>query len=666
MTNSSRDSDATNLITVDQETYEAWQQELKRLRYDNEQLRRELADYRRSYIEAIIPRVKAEVEEEAVFRLAAIVDSSDDAIISKTLEGIIVSWNTGAEKIFGYLADEMIGQPVALLVPDDRIDEEPKILERLKQGERIEHFETLRKRKDGTLIHISLTISPIKDATGTIIGASKIARDISDRKQEERRAKTQYTVAQLLSEESSFNIVLPKILRAICHSLEWDIGEFWGVDDAKRHLKCLKIWHTSEFVAPELIAATKSSTAPQTSSLPGQVWATGKPIWIADIAQEPNLPGAAEIQAGLHSACAFPVVSDSEIFGVLVFFSQTTQLQVDNDWLEALMTLGRQLGQFMKRRQAEEQLQQQAQNLQQALRELGKTQSQLIQSEKMSSLGQLVAGVAHEINNPVNFIHGNLEHTRQYTQDLLRLIALYQTHIQSVPSIIAEEIEAIDLEFIQSDFPKILSSMKVGTDRIRGIVQSLRTFSRLDEADMKAVDLHEGIDSTLMILGNRIKAKPDRPGIQVIKDYGNLPKVECYPGQLNQVFMNILCNAIDALEHHFKPATTTLATPLPPASPSVPTITIHTEVLNQQYVRISLTDNAMGMPKKVRDRLFEPFFTTKPVGKGLGMGLPISYQIITDKHKGSLQCISSPGQGTTFVIEIPIQQPNERVYHPLK
>ena len=289
-------------------------------------------------------------------------------------------------------------------------------------------------------------------------------------------------------------------------------------------------------------------------------------------------------------------------------------------------------------------------HLQQTLQELQQTQTQLIQSEKMSSLGQLVAGVAHEINNPVNFIHGNLLHAGEYIENLLNLISLYQEHYPNPKPEIEEEIEAIDLEFLSEDLPKVLSSMQVGSERIRQIVLSLRNFSRLDEAEMKYVDIHDGIDSTLLILQHRLKAKSDSSAIEIIKEYGNLPQVQCYAGQLNQVFMNILSNAIDILEEYNQKRLLTETQ----QNPS--TIRIRTEVLGNNQVAISIADNGAGMPESVRSKIFDPFFTTKAVGSGTGLGLSISYQIVVEKHRGKLECISAPGEGAEFIITIPIQQ----------
>lgn len=288
--------------------------------------------------------------------------------------------------------------------------------------------------------------------------------------------------------------------------------------------------------------------------------------------------------------------------------------------------------------------------LSQTLIDLRKTQTQLVQTEKMSSLGQLVAGVAHEINNPVNFIHGNLAHTAEYAYSLLDLVDLYQQHYPDAKPEIRNAIESNDLEFLKQDFPKILQSMQVGADRIREIVQSLRNFSRLDEAEFKAVNIHEGLDSTLMILQNRLKKTASRPELQVIKNYGSLPRVECYPGQLNQVFMNVLSNAIDALDGDNRINS-------PHAAITNPgTISISTEMSRTNWVRICITDNGPGMTEEVCAKLFDPFFTTKPIGKGTGLGLSISYQIVTEKHHGNLFCHSTLNQGTEFVIEIPVHQ----------
>jgi two-component system, NtrC family, sensor kinase len=288
--------------------------------------------------------------------------------------------------------------------------------------------------------------------------------------------------------------------------------------------------------------------------------------------------------------------------------------------------------------------------LEQALEQLKKTQSELIQTEKMSSLGLLVAGVAHEINNPVNFIYGNLTCANDYIEDLLKLIQVYNSCYPGYhPQIEAIEAE-IDLQFITKDLPKLLNSMKVGASRIREIVSSLRVFSRMDEAEMKEVNIHDGIDSTLLILQNLFKSKGENSEIKVLKEYGSLPLIECYAGELNQVFMNIIVNAIDSLKE------ASLRNKI-----LQPIIHIQTTITDANQVIISFRDNGLGISDSIKNKIFQPFFTTKIVGKGTGLGLSISYQIINDKHNGSLECFSEVGQGTEFIIKIPHRQ-NNRVH----
>ncbi|MGC1306010.1 MAG: response regulator [Phormidesmis sp.] len=312
-----------------------------------------------------------------------------------------------------------------------------------------------------------------------------------------------------------------------------------------------------------------------------------------------------------------------------------SQLQVAN---RALADLNQQL---------EVRVAERTQELSDALEQIKQAQVKLIQQEKLSALGQLVAGIAHEINNPVNFVHANIDHASQYARDLLELLNLYSQRYPEPEADIRHKIEDIDLDFLLEDLPNLLNSMHVGTDRIRSIVLSLRIFSRLDEAEVKDVNIHEGIDSTLLILGSRLKAQSNRTEISVVKSYGDLIKVKCYPGHLNQVFMNILSNAIDALNEKLEKVDDLSW---------VPEIRIHTELQGSDRVSICISDNGPGIPEAIREKIFDPFFTTKPVGKGTGLGMSISHEIVTERHHGTLTCESAPSKGTQFTIVIPIFQ----------
>ncbi|ESA34260.1 pas domain s-box [Leptolyngbya sp. Heron Island J] len=283
--------------------------------------------------------------------------------------------------------------------------------------------------------------------------------------------------------------------------------------------------------------------------------------------------------------------------------------------------------------------------LEDVLQELQQAQLQLVQNAKMSHLGQLMAGVAHEINNPVNFIYGNIRHAQSYTQDLIALISAYQAVYTHPMDNLQTLLDERDFDFLSTDLPKVLASMQLGAERIRSIVASLSIFSRMDEAEMQLVNLHEGINSTLMILEHRLKANNHRPAIVVHKQYNKLPLVECYAGQLNQVFMNLLVNAIDAIDESIENNTLAI----------LPCITISTRLEKQQAI-MTIHNHGPGIPVHIQSRLFDPFFTTKPVGKGTGMGLSISYRIINERHGGRLTCESSDEIGTTFTIVLPVRQ----------
>jgi GAF domain-containing protein len=377
-------------------------------------------------------------------------------------------------------------------------------------------------------------------------------------------------------------------------------------------------------------------------------------------------------QLQARASLVVPLPKGEALWGLLCIHQCTAPRRWDNSEIEFARQIAAHLGIALQQAELLQEKQQQTEQLAIALDHLKQTQTKLIQTEKMSSLGQLVAGVAHEINNPVNFIYGNLTYTNQYAHDLLNLLHLYQKYYPRPTPEIVEFAQAIDLEFLNEDLPKILTSMRIGSERIRNLVLSLRNFSRLDQAEMKPVDIHEGIDSTLLILQHRLKVKPNAAGIEIIKTYGKLPLVECYASQLNQVFMNVLSNAIDALEEYNTTRT------LEEINSNKSQITISTSVqeVNPQgrsnksgetspfssppddRVVIQIADNGPGISPALQSQIFDPFFTTKPIGKGTGLGLAISYQIVVEKHGGVFRCDSQPGEGTMFWIEIPVRQPS--------
>ena len=360
---------------------------------------------------------------------------------------------------------------------------------------------------------------------------------------------------------------------------------------------------------------------------------------IEDVFSQPNSEGKYP-----RNEMFVPISQGEQLWGLLMAYQTSNPRYWEDDEVSLLTQVGAQLGIALQQAELLKQTQQQTKQLNQTVQELQSTQARLIQGEKMAGLGHLVAGIAHEINNPTSFIFGNIQPAKDYVKELLELIQLYRQHYPEPKPVIQETLEDIDIEFVADDLRKLLQSMYLGASRIKDIVQGMRIFSRMDEAALKEVDIHQGIDSTLLILGHRLKDYGERPAIQVIKSYGELPLINCYAGQLNQVFMNLLSNAIDALEETS-------------VTNKTPQIRIITHCLQEQNkIEIQFEDNGPGIPEDLLKNVFNPFFTTKPVGKGTGLGLSISYHIIAELHGGILECLSSSEEGTTFRIELPIQQ----------
>jgi PAS domain S-box-containing protein len=616
----------------------------------------------------VITERKSELNYRSIF------DAANDLIFICNIEtGEIVDVNQTTAEVLGYTQSEIkcLGLSVLCLeVPPYNLENIRESIQKAVLGEpQIFEWKTRNKQGRRFWVEISLKLAQIGDNLRLLAAV----RDITDRKRvvdalrksearEREKAQRQELLNQLagqIRQSLELTAILETAVSEIRNLLQIDRCSFAWYKPYHNPL----IWEiVTESCAADIDSLTGVYAAPDVENTT-ECDLRSEILWVDDVSEflQPNHREMV-LSLGYKSLLSLPVRTASGLTGAIVCGNCRSPRAWKDAEVELLQAVAAQLAiavnqadLYAQTREAANIAREQAKQLEQTLYELKRAQSQLIQTEKMSSLGRLVAGVAHEINNPVNFIYGNLSHAKVYVQELLKLVQLYQAEYPEPAAAIVETMEDMDFEFLIDDLPKLMASMEVGADRIREIVRSLRNFSRLDEAEKKFVDLHAGIDSTLMMLQNRLKSQHERPEIEVVKEYGELPQIECRAGQLNQVFMNILTNAIDALEERDSKRSIEEITLCPSR------ITIVTEVKQQDaavFAVIRIADNGLGMKEQVKEHLFEPFFTTKPVGKGTGLGLAISYQIVIEKHRGNLHCFSQEGAGTEFAIEIPIKQGN--------
>ena len=590
-------------------------------------------------------RAEAELEASRAYYQGIIADQTE--LICRFLpDGTLTFVNDAYCSFFQKASTELVGQSFTPLLSDDDRLIVNENFNSLSKDNPVITYEHRVVSPEGSVCWQQWTDRALFDSEGNFIEFQAVGRDITALKEAEAKVRSLLNQAQLLNRisseirdslhleiilQTSVNLIVAELPADIC-TFAWYHGEtgssIWEVVKEQKNPE-LPSWlgshHLNEF--PTLLEHI----------LQNQIYRIDSSTALEDASLKRFFDNA-----GITTCLCLPIHTIGGKIGSLQIGRITSEQSWQAEEIKLLEGIGDQLAIAIYQAHLYEESQAKTKELQRSYRDLQETQLQLIQSEKMSSLGQLVAGIAHEINNPMSFIYGNLEPALDYAQTLAQLIRKYQETYPSPSEAIAQFIKTADIEYILSDFPKLLASMETGATRIQDIIQSLRTFSRLDRAECKSVNLHENIDSTLVILQNRLNGRAGKPEITVVKNYSNLPLIECYGSLLNQVFMNLLVNAIDAIEER----------QVNSASSYTGYITITTAVVSDDKVTISIRDNGMGMMIATQAKIFNPFFTTKPVGVGTGMGLPISYQIVTGNHQGQLRCYSTPGEGTEFIVEL--------------
>jgi two-component system, NtrC family, sensor kinase len=567
--------------------------------------------------------VPSQSEVEIPFR--KLVEEADDIFTIWELDGTLHYLSPAFQSVIGHNPTAWVGQSLGSLIhPDDVGSYWMAHQQVIQTGERRIGTVCRLQHQNGDWKWVIINIAPLKDPKGQVIQLQGMIRDISDRQHIETELQQSRQILQQILD------TLP-----VCIFWKDRNSVYLGINQAS-------IGAFGQSSVADVVGRTDYDMP----------WTKEEADWYRFCDQRVMNSGQAELNI---------IETQRRADGTEVFLNTNkVPLQdIDGNIIGILGTIE----DISDRQAVETSLQKYAdqqkilnQTLEATLQELKRTQTHMLQSEKMSSLGQLVAGIAHEINNPVNFIHGNLLPAHNYTKQLLYLISLYQAAYPEPLSAIVDKTDAIDLDFVSEDLPKLLTSMEIGTARIRDIVLSLRNFARLDEAQFKWVDIHEGLESAIMLLQNRLRATAQRPEIKVTRQYAKLPDIECFAGQINQVFMNILINAIDAIDVQYQSGLEDSQLTHPEQLPS---IWIVTELLSNEEIAIHLGNNGCDIPEEIHQKIFDPFFTTKPIGAATGMGLSISYQIVTEEHNGQLLCHSQPSEGTTFSIHIPIQQPTK-------